>query len=190
MNQELIRIWARMQEDPDLEHLHAEGQRFVPGRGREFMPRCVMIGEAPGKNEDANGQPFVGAAGGVLNEMLDEIGLSREDIWITNVIKWRPPHNRTPTLEEIAAARHYLRLELEALSVASQRGKRIGILLGGSALRAVAPTAQLSQVAGRWLERPGRWRWLVTWHPATVLYSPAKRGTLSGQFSVLRRALT
>jgi DNA polymerase len=174
-----------MQADPALAHFHADDERFVPGHGREFMPELVLVGEAPGRNEAAQGVPFVGAAGRVLDELLEEVGLVRKDIWITNVIKWRPPGNRTPTPAEVAAAKPYLRRELEALSVR----RRVGVVLGASALRVLNEDWRISECAGKWLNMPGAWRWLAVKHPASALYNPRTRGTLSGQFAALRRVL-
>ena len=87
----------------------------VPGEGG-FKKEILFVGEAPGKNEDLQGRPFVGRAGKLLDELMQSIGLSREDVYITNVLKCRPPNNRDPTDEEIAACSPYLERQIDALN--------------------------------------------------------------------------
>lgn len=87
----------------------------VPGEGN-YDADIVFIGEAPGANEDASGRPFVGRAGKLLERLLSEINLTREDVWIGNIIKHRPPKNRDPLPDEIAACSPYLKLQLQAIN--------------------------------------------------------------------------
>src|SRR5271154_4310225 len=103
----------------------------------------VFIGEAPGKNEDLQGKPFVGAAGKFLNEMLAMIDLKREDVYITNIVKYRPPNNRDPYPDEKKAFLPYLQSQLEAIQ------PKIVVTLGRHGLNCFLPDLQISQVHGQ-----------------------------------------
>jgi DNA polymerase len=103
----------------------------------------VFIGEAPGKNEDLQGKPFVGAAGKFLNEMLEMIGLARDDVYITNIVKYRPPNNRDPLPDEKAAFLPFLETQLEAIK------PKLVITLGRHSLNCFLPDMQISQVHGQ-----------------------------------------
>ena len=134
-------------------------------------PRLVVIGEAPGAEEDRQGQPFVGAAGELLTRMLAAIGLSRErDVYITNVLKCRPPENRPPRPEEAAACKPYLREQLELM------GPPLLLALGNHACRALLGTERgISSLRGRFTTTPEGWRVMPTFHPAYLLYNPAAK---------------
>jgi len=135
----------------------------------------VFIGEAPGKNEDLQGIPFVGAAGKFLNEMLAMIDLSREDIYITNIVKYRPPDNRDPLPEEKAAFLPYLQAQLGVIQ------PKIVVTLGRHSLNCFLPDLQISQVHGQ----PKRYKGLVylpLFHPAAALYNGGMRQTLIDDF--------
>ncbi len=143
----------------------------VFGSGQR-TPRLVVIGEAPGAEEDRQGQPFVGAAGELLTRMLAAIGLSRErDVYIANVLKCRPPENRPPRPEEVAACKPYLREQLELM------GPPLLLLLGNHACRALLATERgISSLRGRFTTTPEGWRVMPTFHPAYLLRNPdAKR---------------
>src|SRR5271154_3117355 len=103
----------------------------------------VFIGEAPGKNEDLQGKPFVGAAGKFLNEMLEQIDLKREDIYITNIVKYRPPNNRDPLPDEKAAFLPFLRAQLEAIK------PKLVATLGRHSMDSLLPGLQISAVHGQ-----------------------------------------
>lgn len=105
--------------------------------------QLVFIGEAPGKNEDEQGLPFVGAAGKFLNEMLALIGLKREDVYITNIVKYRPPENRDPLPDEKAAFLPYLRAQLEAIK------PKIVVTLGRHSMECFLPGLQISKIHGQ-----------------------------------------
>jgi len=135
-------------------------------------PRLVVIGEAPGAEEDRQGQPFVGPAGELLTRMLAAIGLSRErDVYIANVLKCRPPENRPPRPEEVAACKSYLREQLELM------GPPLLLALGNHACRALLGTERgISSLRGRFTTTPEGWRVMPTFHPAYLLRNPeAKR---------------
>jgi len=136
----------------------------------------VFIGEAPGKNEDIKGVPFVGAAGKFLDEMLATIKLSREDIYITNIVKYRPPNNRDPLPEEKAAFLPYLQKQLEVIK------PKLIVTLGRHSMDVLLPGLKISQVHGQ----PKRYQgqvYLPLFHPAAALYNGAMRQTLIDDFA-------
>jgi DNA polymerase len=123
--------------------LAEERQRVVFSSGPSDA-RVMVVGEAPGAEEDARGIPFVGRSGALLGRLLDEVGLAREDLYVTNVVKCRPPANRTPGAGEIAACRHFLVAQLEGVA------PRIVITLGNTATRSVLSTTEpIGRLRGR-----------------------------------------
>jgi DNA polymerase len=144
--------------------------QVVFGEGAR-RPALMVIGEAPGADEDATGRPFVGKAGQLLTRMLAAIGLSRDDVYIANVLKCRPPENRPPAPSEVAACRPFLREQIERLE------PRLLLLLGNHATRAVLGTDRgITSMRGRLTASPEGWRTLPTYHPAYLLRNPdAKR---------------
>jgi uracil-DNA glycosylase family 4 len=136
----------------------------------------VFIGEAPGKNEDEQGIPFVGAAGKFLNEMLALIDLERKDIYITNIVKYRPPNNRDPLPSEKEAFLPYLEAQLDIIK------PKLVITLGRHSMDALLPQGlHISQVHGQ----PKRYRGMVylpLFHPAAALYNGGLRQTLIDDF--------
>jgi len=142
-------------------------------RGSE-QARIMMIGEAPGRDEDLQGKPFVGRAGQLLDRMLASIGLGEEHVYITNTVYWRPPGNRTPTPEEIEACAPFLARQIELLSPS------VLVLLGGAAAKTILGVSEgIMRLRGKWLTYPSAGRdlpALATLHPAYLLRNPvAKR---------------
>ncbi|MEO6513229.1 MAG: uracil-DNA glycosylase [Candidatus Saccharimonadales bacterium] len=136
----------------------------------------VFIGEAPGKNEDIQGIPFVGAAGKFLNEMLEMIGLKRQDIYITNIVKYRPPNNRDPLPDEKAAFLPYLIEQLKTIN------PKLIVTLGRHSMDVLLPGLKISQVHGT----PMQVRehvYLPLFHPAAALYNGGLRQTLIDDFA-------
>lgn len=121
--------------------LHVGRTHAVPGEGHPDT-EVVFVGEGPGFNEDQQGRPFVGQAGGLLNELLRAIGWKREEVFITNVVKCRPPQNRDPEPAEIAACAPYLRRQLELLDPA------VVVTLGRHSLQTFMPGARIGAVHG------------------------------------------
>ena len=121
--------------------LHVGRTNAVPGQGHPDT-EVVFVGEGPGFNEDQQGRPFVGAAGGLLNELLKAIGWKREEVFITNVVKCRPPQNRDPEPSEIHACAPYLRRQLEVLDPA------LVVTLGRHSLQTFMPGARISGTHG------------------------------------------
>ena len=130
--------------------------------------KIFLLGEAPGAQEDACGRPFVGRAGEVLDRLLAEAGLSRQDVFITGSVKCRPPKNRNPYRGELAACRPWLEKQLALIK------PRVVVCLGLVAVQNILdPKAKLHEVRGRWFEGPGYWIF-PTYHPAAVLRSTVK----------------
>ena len=132
----------------------------------------IIIGEAPGKDEDQNGKPFIGLAGKLLNKMLNAININRKDVYVTNVIPWRPPNNRTPTEKEILEYLPYLQKQIEIIN------PKILLLLGGTAAKAILATPlSLNKLRGMWhsystININKKIDVLVSYHPAFLLRSP------------------
>jgi uracil-DNA glycosylase len=138
-------------------------------RGREDA-RLMLIGEAPGRDEDLQGKPFVGRAGQMLDRMLAAIGLTEEHIYITNTVYWRPPGNRTPTPQEVQACAPFLARQIELLS------PDVLVLLGGAAAKNILGVAEgIMRLRGKWLSYSCAGRdipTLATLHPAYLLRTP------------------
>jgi len=134
--------------------------------------RIIIIGEAPGRDEDIKGIPFVGQAGQLLNKMLTSINLQRKDVYITNVIPWRPPNNRTPTNNEIMQCLPFLQKQIEIIK------PEFLLLLGATATRAILTTPlPISKLRNNWhtyssINLDINIKTLVTYHPAFLLRSP------------------
>jgi uracil-DNA glycosylase len=142
----------------------------------------VFIGEAPGKNEDEQGKPFVGAAGKFLNEMLAGIGLKREDVYITNIVKYRPPNNRDPLAEEKAAFLPFLRSQLDVIK------PKLVVTLGRHSMDSLLPGLQISKVHGQPKRYTGQ-VYLPLFHPAAALYNGGMRQTLIEDFERIPKVL-
>ncbi|MBI4306254.1 MAG: uracil-DNA glycosylase [Chloroflexi bacterium] len=153
----------------------------VPGEG-SASPTIMFIGEGPGFNEDQQGRPFVGRAGQLLDELLASVPLRREDVFITNVVKCRPPENREPAPEELAACSPFLEDQIRLLR------PRVIATLGRHSLARFIPEARISAEHGRIL----RWRGIVLlplYHPAAALRSTAVRSALEADFRRLPEAV-
>ncbi|ADP70855.1 phage SPO1 DNA polymerase-related protein [Rhodomicrobium vannielii ATCC 17100] len=152
--------------------LKATASRLCLSRGSPSAP-LMLIGEAPGKDEDRLGQPFVGRAGQLLDRMLAAIGLTEADFYITNIVFWRPPGNRTPSPEEVLVCQPFVERQIELLA------PRIVVFLGNAAARQLTgATEGIMKLRGKWLELPGHpgVRAMATLHPAYLLRTPiAKR---------------
>jgi uracil-DNA glycosylase len=167
--------------------LHESRTQAVPGEGHPET-EVVFVGEGPGFNEDQQGRPFVGAAGGLLNELLKSVGWSRQEVFITNVVKCRPPGNRDPEPDEIAACRPYLHRQLELLDPA------VLVTLGRISTGSLLPGARISSSHGtmRPLEpetgAPDALAYPM-YHPAAAFRQPALRETLQADIAGLPDAL-
>lgn len=180
---------------PDLAE---QATQLVFGDGNPDA-EIVFIGEAPGKNEDQQGLPFVGAAGKFLNEMLDSIGLKREDVYITNIVKYRPPNNRDPLPDEKDAFLPYLQAQIEVIQ------PKLILTLGRHSLNCFFPDLQISKVHGQLItyepqsiehnivknisgltannHKNRKQKFLPLYHPASALYNGKMRSTLFEDFA-------
>lgn len=147
----------------------------------------VFIGEAPGKKEDEQGVPFVGSAGKFLSEMLEGIGMKREDIYITNIVKYRPPNNRDPLPEEKELCNEWLISEIKIIS------PKLIIFLGRHSMTRFFPTEKISEIHGKLLikntEEFGKQAFMPLYHPAAALYNGGMRETLVKDFKKIPLAL-
>jgi DNA polymerase len=143
----------------------------------------VFIGEAPGREEDEHGEPFVGPAGQLLTRIIEAIGLQREQVYILNVIKCRPPHNRNPLPDELAACRPILQAQLACLQ------PRIVCALGNFATQVLLQTEEkISRLRGRF-HRLGDIQVMPTYHPAYLLRNPQAKRAVWEDMQLIQRAL-
>ena len=150
-----------------------------PGFGEGSVDAELMfVGEAPGKAEDEQGRPFVGASGKFLEEMLESIGYKRDDVYITNIVKFRPPNNRDPLHEEIEACLPYLLKQIKVID------PKLIVFLGRHSMNVFFPELKISQAHGKPVRRSGR-VFLPLYHPAAALYNGSMRQTLHDDFQLI-----
>ncbi|MGH2448492.1 MAG: uracil-DNA glycosylase family protein [Chloroflexota bacterium] len=150
--------------------LFRDARCAVPGEG-PVSAEIMFVGEGPGVNEDKQGRPFVGAAGKFLEELLAAAGLTRAEVYITNVVKHRPPNNRDPLPEELAACGVWLNQQLDIIN------PRMVVTLGRHSLGTFLPGAMISRSHGVLREKDGRFVYPM-YHPAAALHRQALRDTL------------
>ncbi len=157
--------------------LHFSRNNAVPGSGPPNAA-IMFIGEGPGFHENEQGLPFVGPAGKFLEELLASIGMSREQVFITNVVKCRPPQNRDPMAEELAACNGYLERQIQAIN------PKVIVTLGRFSMQKFLPNAKISQNHGQAVRVRGR---LVVpfYHPAAALHQPSLRPIVEQDFALL-----
>lgn len=198
---ELDKIQEQILTDEVTPELAATAKQLVFGDGNPDA-EIVFIGEAPGKSEDEQGKPFVGAAGRFLNEMLEMIGLERQDVYITNIVKYRPPNNRDPLPAEKKAFLPYLQSQLEVIQ------PKVVVTLGRHSMNCFLPDLQISQVhgqpkrvtlqfkaggyghGGRLVGKAADLSTLSVvilplFHPAAALYNSGMRQTLIDDFALI-----
>lgn len=153
----------------------------VPGEGPHDAT-VMLVGEAPGAREDETGRPFVGRSGELLESLLAEIGLARDDVFITSILKSRPPKNRTPTQFEIRACRPYLERQIELIN------PRVVVLLGGVAISSLIGPWKVSESHGRFYES-GSQTYFITYHPAAALRFPKIKSQMQEDFKLLHQEI-
>ena len=176
-------VRAKIITDEICQELAAQATQLVMGDGDPDAD-IVFIGEAPGQKEDEQGLPFVGAAGKFLNEMLAEAGMERSDVYITNIVKYRPPNNRDPLPEEKAAFLPYLLRQLEIID------PKVVITLGRHSMEYFLPNAKISQAHGQAVRKKvlyhdqteHEWLFIPLYHPAAALYNGSMRQILIDDF--------
>jgi DNA polymerase len=162
--------------------LHQSRTIAVPGDGKPSAP-VMIIGEAPGREEDETGHPFVGSAGRFLDRVLDGTGLDRADFFITNIVKCRPPKNRTPRKLEIdTCTGNYLFEQIPLIN------PKLIMLLGGVAAKKILGVKSINEARGRIIERDGR-KYLVGYHPAVRFYREDLGEKVKEDFALLKREL-
>jgi len=161
--------------------LHFSRKKSVPGEG-PLEAEIMLIGEGPGYYENEQGRPFVGAAGKFLDELLEKGGLKRESVFITNVVKCRPPGNRDPLPEELAACDDYLERQIEAIN------PKVIVTLGRYSMNKFLPNARISEIHGQTAQVRGR---LIVpmYHPAAALHQPALKTTVERDFARLSASI-
>mgnify|MGYP002626774106 CR=1 FL=1 len=156
--------------------------RKVPGQG-DGNADLMFIGEGPGADEDMQGLAFVGAAGRLLTKMIAAMGYTREQVYICNVVKCRPPQNRVPLPEEAAACLPYLRAQFSLVR------PKVIVLLGATAARAVlGDQIRITRDRGIWVEKKGVW-FMPTFHPSALLRDPGKRPEAFMDLRALRKEI-
>lgn len=176
MNEDRSKVLWQINEDVKSHHcsLRSGCMQAVPGDGN-VDSEIVFIGEAPGRSEDEQGRPFVGPAGHILSKLLNEIGLTREAVYITNVVKCRPPSNRDPLPQEIVEHAEFLKQELDLIK------PKLIVLLGRHALGRFFPDEQISKCHGK-AKRRGTQVYFTIYHPAAALHNPNLATTLREDF--------
>jgi len=166
--------------------LHLTRKKPVPGEG-DLNAKLMFIGEAPGANEDEQGRPFVGAAGRLLTELIESIGLTREQVYITNIVKCRPPNNRDPMEEEINACSPYLIKQIGFIKpkLIVALGRHSGrFLIESAGLKWISMSANRGRVYDVKIFDVST-KLIVTYHPAAALYNPQLRPILQSDFDLI-----
>jgi DNA polymerase len=162
--------------------LHRHRTQIVFGVGNS-KARLVFVGEAPGADEDAQGEPFVGRAGQLLTKIIGAMGMRREDVYICNIIKCRPPNNRTPETDEVLACQPFLLKQLQAI------GPHFICALGGPATQTLLQTKEpISRLRGKFYDFHGV-PLLATYHPAFLLRNPHEKKTVWEDMKLLMREM-
>ena len=153
----------------------------VPGKGR-FDAEVVFVGEAPGRNEDNHGEPFVGAAGKRLDMILEDTGINRDDVYITNIVKCRPPNNRVPSKKEENACNDFINQEIEIIN------PKIICVMGNTAYGTLLGGKEITKNHGKIVKKEGR-DFFVTFHPAATIYNQKLVDELKNDFKKLAQLL-
>jgi DNA polymerase len=135
----------------------------VPGKGN-FQSKVIFVGEAPGRNEDKSGEPFVGVAGQKLSIALEEAGISRDEVYITNIVKCRRPNNRVPSTNERNTCQEYLKQEISIIK------PKIICLLGNTAFNSILGGSEITKFRGKIVQKDNQ-LYFLTIHPAATIYN-------------------
>jgi uracil-DNA glycosylase len=180
--EQMDKIKSEIIKEKITPELAASATQLVFGDG-SLDADVVFVGEAPGKNEDLQGLPFVGAAGKFLDEMLNSIGMKRSDVYITNIVKYRPPNNRDPYPDEKMAFLPFLRAQLELIK------PKLVVPLGRHSMGSLLPPElKISQCHGQAKRYKGQ-VFMPMFHPAAALYNSSMRSTLIDDFKKIPRIL-
>lgn len=168
-------------KDCTLCELHRTATHGVPGEGNAEA-RVMFIGEGPGWHEDQQGKPFVGNSGKFLTELIESAGLKREDVFITNIVKHRPPGNRDPLPDEITACSTYLERQIEAID------PEVIVTLGRHSMSRYFPGERISKIHGK-AKKEGTRLVVPMYHPAAALHNGSLRATIEEDFGRLPKML-
>ncbi len=178
--QNLDEIAAAIRECTQCQ-LHKTRNKTVPGAGNP-QAKLIFIGEAPGEQEDLQGLPFIGRSGTLLTKLLQEVGLSRADVFITSILKCRPPKNRNPLKKEIVACEPYLKAQLQVI-----QPKMICTLGSPSTMTLLGKQkGGMAQIRGKWFTY-AEIKLMPTFHPAYILRFPPKKKEALKDFQEIRR---
>ena len=188
--QQITELKQAIINDQACPQLANSAKQLVMGEG-SLDAEIVFIGEAPGKKEDETGQPFVGAAGKFLNLMLESAGLERKDVYITNIVKYRPPNNRDPTNAEKQAFWPYLARQLEVIN------PKAVVTLGRHSMEFFLPEAKIGQIHGQAVRQKVKYNddkehsllIVPLYHPAAALYNGSLRQVLIDDFNNITKLI-
>lgn len=153
----------------------------VPGEG-QLAAKIMFVGEAPGRSEDDKGRPFVGAAGRILDGMLEKAGIERSQVFITNVVKCRPPNNRVPEEDESTACRPYLDRQIALIQ------PQVICILGRTAYQSLLGGSSITANRGKIVEKAGQ-KYFLTIHPAAAIYNRSLLAVLEKDLKTLAREI-
>jgi uracil-DNA glycosylase family 4 len=183
--QQLEKLKQKVEQDINLP-FRDEATNLVFGEGSED-PKLLLLGEAPGRNEDLTGKPFIGSAGKILSELIESIGLTREEVYITSVLQYRPPKNRDPKPLEIQLFQPYLDEQIKLLN------PKVIVTLGRFSLAKFLPTSKIADLHGK----PQKVLWegkeivvIPMYHPAAIIYNQKLKQTLKEDFQVIKEYLS
>jgi DNA polymerase len=149
----------------------------VPGEG-QLAARILFVGEAPGRSEDEKGRPFVGAAGRILDDLLQRTGIDRSQVFITNIVKCRPPNNRVPEDDEVAACKPYLERQIALIK------PKVICILGRTAYTSLLGGSTITTNRGKIVDKEGQ-KYFLTYHPAAAIYNKSLLATLEADLKKL-----
>jgi DNA polymerase len=153
----------------------------VPGEG-QLSAKIMFIGEAPGRSEDEKGRPFVGTAGKILDNLLEKAGIERSQVFITNVVKCRPPNNRMPEEDEVAACRPYLDREIALIK------PKVICILGRTAYSSLLGGGSITANRGKIVKKGGQ-KYFLTFHPAAAIYNKSLLSKLEADLKKLAKEI-
>ena len=181
MNQELETIKQNVIKCTKCE-LCKTRTNAVPGKGN-FQSDVIFVGEAPGRNEDKHGEPFVGVAGKKLSFALEEAGISRDEVYITNIVKCRPPNNRVPNTSERNTCQEYLKEEISIIK------PKIICILGNTAFNSILGGSEITKFRGKVVRKDNQ-LYFLTIHPAATIYNQKLINVLKSDIVKLFKLIT
>ena len=180
MEKKLEKIKQKVTECTKCE-LSITRNKSVPGKGN-YKSDVIFVGEAPGKNEDMKGEPFIGIAGKKLSLALESVGITRDEVYITNIVKCRPPKNRVPTTTERDTCQNYLKKEIDIIK------PKIICVLGNTAFNSLLDGKEIMKFRGK-IVRKNNQLYFLTIHPAATIYNQKLIGVLKKDMKKLLKVI-